>query len=86
MTSIQGCLPLGRLSAGGSAKGGLYPGGLPLEGGLPPGGLYPGGVCVQVGWADPLPTRTRKAGGVHPTGMLSCFGHFFPKNDEIETN
>ena len=30
------------------------------------GGLHLGGVCLQ-------PPRTRKAGGTHPNGMLSCF-------------
>ena len=40
------------------------------------------GVCIQRGWADPpesdrggglrLTLRIRKAGDMHPTGMLSC--------------
>ena len=44
------------LTTGGSAFGG--------------GGLHPGGVGG--GWADHLSPGTRKAGGTHPTGMLSC--------------
>ena len=38
------------------------------------GGLHPGGSAYGgggLGWADP--PGTRKAGGTHPTGMLSCF-------------
>ena len=32
------------------------------------------GVCMQVvsGEVGQTPPRTRKAGGIHPTGMLSC--------------
>ena len=35
-----------------------------------------GGFCLQEGLGRP-PPRTRKAGGMHPTGMLSCFVMFF---------
>ena len=34
--------------------------------GLPTGGLHPEGLC------RPPPAGTRKVGGMHPTGMLSC--------------
>ena len=45
-------------------------------------GLHPVGVCIQwgsasgrgsasVGWGLPNPPGTRKAGGMHPTGMLT---------------
>ena len=31
------------------------------------------GACIQGdSWADPPPSGTRKVGGTHPTGMLSC--------------
>ena len=37
------------------------------------GGLHPGGRGLKWwDWADP-PSRTGKADGTHPTGMLSCF-------------
>ena len=37
-------------------------------GGLPPGVCLHSGVCLQL-----TPSRTRKSGGTHPTGMLFCF-------------
>ena len=60
----------------GSASGvrGLHPGG--WGEGLHPGGrvLYPGGrgSASRGVRQSPLSTGTRKAGGTHPTGMLSC--------------
>ena len=50
-----------------ASGGGLPSGGLPTGGGLPRGSASRG-ACLG-GWADP-PLRTRKAGGMHPTGML----------------
>ena len=47
----------------GNLPGDLHPGKVLPTGGLPTGGLHPGG--------------TRKAGGTHPTGMLSCFLYTF---------
>ena len=41
-----------------------------IQGGLPMGGLHPGGLG--------RPPGTRKAGGTHITGMLSCYYFFFP--------
>ena len=55
-------------------QGGLHPEGLPT-GGFPMkrGSAYRGrAVCLQGDRADPPPPGTRKAGGMHPTGMLSC--------------
>ena len=46
-------------------QGGVFLWGSACRGGLPMGGL-----------ADP-PSRTRKVGGMYPTGMLSSFGHSF---------
>ena len=43
---------------------------------LSPGGLPPG-VCIGVGGM--LTPRTRKTGGTHPTGMLSCFDELLHK-------
>ena len=49
----------------------------------PPGSAYGGGGgwadpsppqgLPQEGWADPPTPRLKKAGGTHPTGMLSCY-------------
>ena len=40
------------------------------------GGLYPRGLPTG-GWAErPPPLGTRKAGGTHPIGMLSCHIYF----------
>ena len=63
--------------------GGLYPGNLPTVGDLPTGGastymwvcLKGGlhlGISLQGGLGRPTISRTRKVGGTHPTGMLSC--------------
>ena len=56
-------------------------GGLPPEGGLPTEGER---VCLQ--WGGGLrtekrgglyrPPQTRKVGGMHPTGMLSCYSKY----------
>ena len=40
-------------------------------------GLHPVDLPLVGGWADP--TATSKAGGTHPTGMLSCFQAVFGK-------
>ena len=65
---------MGDLPTGGSASRGGR--GFAYRG-LSTGGVHLGeGVCLQGGSAQPpLPPhpRTRKAGGTHPTGMLSCF-------------
>ena len=56
-------------------------GGVCLQMGLHRGGGLPtGGICIQGclhlgGCADP--PRTRKVGGTHPTGMLSCVDFIF---------
>ena len=34
--------------------------------------VFPGGVCIQRGMGRPPSPGTKKAGGTHPTGMLSC--------------
>ena len=51
-------------------------GGLPTEGqSLPREGVCLRGVCIQGGFCilgDGQTPRTRKAGGTHPTGPLSC--------------
>ena len=47
---------------------GLHPGG-DLH---PGGGLHPGG-CLLEGGISQTPSEIRKAGGMHSTGMLSCF-------------
>ena len=44
-----------------------------------------GGVCMQGGYPPP-PPRTRKAGGTHPTGMLSCLAIFPRKRYENKRN
>ena len=73
----EGGLPIGGFPSWGSAfkmvclQRGLHPGGLhpgeSVSRGSASGGLHPGGLTD-------LPTpRIRKAGGMHPTGMLSCF-------------
>ena len=40
------------------------------------GDLYPG-VSASRGLCRPPPPRTRKVGGTHPTGMLSCVDFIF---------
>ena len=56
-----------------------------VTGGLPPGDLCLRvavcfqGVCIQgMGWQTP--PRTRKAAGMHPTGILSCWRMFLPND------
>ena len=68
-------------------EGGMHGGGSTLSyiclspGGLPLGGLPPWGVCLHGGsaWGGMLTPRTRKTGGTHPTGMLSCFDELLHK-------
>ena len=47
---------------------------------MPTGGLHAGGAT------HPPPPRTRKAGGTHPTGMLSCLAIFPRKRYENKRN
>ena len=47
-------------------QGGLHQG---AGWGSASGGLHPGVFLQEAG---PRPARTRKAGGTHPTGILSC--------------
>ena len=71
-----------------ASRGCLHPDGVCLHGGLYTGGSAYRGICIQGslpaegsastgksasggGWEDP--TGTRKAGGMYPTGILSCF-------------
>ena len=48
-------------------------------------GVFVQGVCIggeglpTGGWADP-PAGTRKVGGTHPIGMLSCLATFLAKS------
>ena len=64
---IQGAFCL----QGGSASGGVCHQG----GGLPPRGVFIQGVLPRGGGADPPSTTgyDQQAGGMHPTGMHSCF-------------
>ena len=88
MTSLQGRVYLQGVSTSGvfASRGCLHPGGYLHPGGfLYPGGfLHPGtgsasrGICIcgegglHPGVLGRPPTGTRKTGGTHPTGMLSC--------------
>ena len=74
----------GKSLYGGSLCRGLCPGEVSIQGRLCPGGDCPGSLClgvsvqgkgvsVQGGVSIGTPPRIRKAGGTHPTGMLSCF-------------
>ena len=62
------------LPTGGSAyRGCLLPGPLHLEEALHPGGSASRrGVCILKSLHPQRLGRTRKVGGIHPTGMLSC--------------
>ena len=53
-------------------QGGQHPGESASGGGAASGGgvCLQGGVCI--GGIRQTPPRTRKTGGMHPTGMLSC--------------
>ena len=51
---------------------GLCPGGLCLGGLCPRGSLSRGGLCEQISIRQTPPVRLR-VGGMHPTGMHSCF-------------
>ena len=70
------------LPPGGSASGGSASSKRSASRGVYLQGYASGGVCLQEvsiweGLADPpTPTGTRKAGGTHPTGMLSCSRYF----------
>ena len=69
---IQEGLPTGRsISRRGLPKGDLHPGGVCLPG---------EGVCLQVRLGRSPSHRTGKAGGKHPTGILSCFFKINLKN------
>ena len=75
----------GSASRGGVClQGGLHPGGWAEAHSSPsPRVCRRGGVVGQIplppqglpqeGWADPPTPRLKKAGGTHPTGMLSCY-------------
>ena len=67
--------PGGGLPTEESAYRGLHPGGLPTGGSAYWGVLHPGGLppegSVSGGLGTP-PPRTRKAGRMHPTGILFC--------------
>ena len=66
-----------------SVHRGVCPGDLHLRGsafrrGLHPGGMHPGGVCMGGGLGRPSTQSDtmgygQRAGGMHPTGMHSCY-------------
>ena len=67
-------------------QGGLHPDG---EGSASRGGSasHPEMICIQRGGSasrgagqTPRPTRTRKAGGMHPTGIFSCCNCFYTRH------
>ena len=62
----------GSLSQGVIVHVGHYPGGLCLRG-LCLGSLFRGSLS---GGPTETPPRIRKAGGTHPTGMISCLDYF----------
>ena len=60
-----------------SAQGGLCPGGVCLGGLCPGGSLSVWGVCEREAFSvRETPVRLR-AGGMHPTGLHSCFFDLF---------
>ena len=68
LSAWGGCLPGGVCPGGVVLRGGVVlGGGVVIEGVLSLGCVVLGGVVLDVGTP-----QTRKAGGMHPTGMLSC--------------
>ena len=80
------CLRGGSTSGGSAYSGDLHPGGLHTWGSASRGSAYRGGVHPgrsatgvlhlrggHLGVGRPPPPQTRKVGGTHPTGMLSCY-------------
>ena len=82
---LQVCVcPQGGLLQGGAWSWGVSA----LGGGLLPGGAWSWGdvcsrgigipACTEADTPRPPGEMATAADGTHPTGMHSCFGHFFP--------
>ena len=80
------CLQAGSAYRGRHPEGGLHPGGwkTPL-GCLSPGGggLHLGGEGSASRGVGQISPPTRKAGGMHSTGMLSCLTDVFYVQNEL---